>query len=252
MATINIEHDYFSCHQSEEMAVIRVNRGAKKIFTSVGEKENLIAAVETIKATEGINGVAIIYSDKYAGNEQYRQLLRESLQDQVVATQGRTITYRSAIRQILKAVYRLPMPIVSGLNGEIGPDSFGLNLAFDLRIAADRLLFFNHNLELGFPPSAVLSFFLAQSLGSPLATELMLTRTELRPEEMLDLRLVSKIVPAEELETACLTELRKLTAIPGHAFVEARNMLQPNLDNALKHIDEGFEGSLRCLFKMKD
>ena len=251
MTTINIEHDYFSCHQSEDMAVIRINRGAKKIITSVGEKENLIAAVETIRNTAGVNGVAIIYSDKYAGNEQYRQWLRDSLDNKEITTQGRTITYKSALRQILKAIYQFPMPIVSGLNGEIGPDTFGLNLAVDLRIASHRTIFFNHNLHLGFPPSAILSYYLARSLGSPLATELMLTQTELTPEEALDLRLINRIVPAQALESTCLDALRKLTAIPGAAIVEARRMLQPDIDDALHHIEKGFEGGLRSLYAIK-
>jgi enoyl-CoA hydratase/carnithine racemase len=65
------------------------------------------------------------------------------------------------------------------MNGEIGPDTLGLNLAFDLRIVSNNTIFFSHNLDPGFPPSSILSFYLVQSLGSPLATELMLTKNEL-------------------------------------------------------------------------
>jgi enoyl-CoA hydratase/carnithine racemase len=49
------------------------------------------------------------------------------------------------------------------MNGEIAPDVFGLNLALDLRVAAENTTFFNRNVELGFPPSSILSFYLLQN-----------------------------------------------------------------------------------------
>jgi 2-(1,2-epoxy-1,2-dihydrophenyl)acetyl-CoA isomerase len=249
MGAVCIESDVFSCHQLDDLAVLKIRRGAKKILTSVAEKESLFATLETVKAIKEIRGVAIIYSDRYAGNDNYRQLLRESLDNQPITTQRRSTTYQSALVQLLKAIYRFPMPIVSGLNGEIGPDTFGLNLATDLRIVSSRTHFFNHNMELGFPPSAILSFYLVQSLGSPAATDLMLTQNTLNPQEVLELKLVNRVVPADALESSCLHALRKLTATAGHAIVEARKLLQPDLDDIVRYIAKGFESALRSVYQ---
>jgi enoyl-CoA hydratase/carnithine racemase len=74
---------------------------------------------------------------------------------------------------------------------------------------------------------------------------------ELKPEDLLELRLINKIVSTEDLESTCLHKLRRLVRIPKHALVEARSMLQPNIDEVLKHIDSGLKSSLRSIYKMK-
>jgi enoyl-CoA hydratase/carnithine racemase len=251
MTSVNVEHEYFTCQQVEDLALLKINKGAKKLLTSVDSKETIMSVLEKIKDTKTIKGVAVIYSDKYSGHHEYRQLLSNILETETTSTQRNVDLYRNAISQFLKTIHSYPLPIVSGMNGEIGPDTLGLNLAFDLRIVSNNTIFFSHNLELGFPPSSILSFYLVQSLGSPLATELMLTKNELKPEDLLELRLINKIVSTEDLESTCLHKLRRLVRIPKHALVEARSMLQPNIDEVLKHIDSGLKSSLRSIYKMK-
>jgi enoyl-CoA hydratase/carnithine racemase len=252
MNSIDVKNDIFTCRQDDDLAVIKLLKGAKKILTTVDSKEDLMSVLETIKESHKIKGMAILYSDKYSGNTEFKRFLRESIEEKPHEVGRRyTMTYKSAIIQFLKIISKYPIPIIGGMNGDIGPDSFGLNLAFDLRIATERTIFFNPNLQLGFPPSALLSFYFVRSLGSPKATELMLTKSELSSQEALDLGLITQIVSAEDLEYTCLKKLRELSTIPNHALVEARRILQPSIDEIRNHIDAGFEGSLRSLYKMK-
>ncbi len=252
MTEIDIKNDSFTCRQDDDLAVLTILEGAKKIFTEVGSKEDLMSILETIKNSKKIKGLAILYSDKYPGNDEYKRFLLELLEEKQYQDKSRyTVTYKSAIIQFLKIINKYPIPIVGGMDGDVGPDSFGLNLAFDLRIATERTIFFNPNLQLGFPPSALLSFYLVRSLGSPMATEMMLTKSEISSDEALDLRLITQIVSAEDLEYTCLEKLRELSTIPNHALVEARRILQPSIDEIRNYIDAGIEGSLRSLYKMK-
>jgi len=143
---------------------------------------------------------------------------------------------------------------VAGLNLEKATKLFDLRSVLEglaVRLATENATFFNPNLQLGFPPSALLSFYLQQSLGSPRATELLLTKTEISPQEALSLGLISQVVADKNLESSCLAKLRELSRIPKHTLVETRSILQPSIDVIKKHLDEGFEGSLRCLYKMK-
>ena len=252
MTTFDIKKDSFTCHQDNDMVIITIFKGAKKILTTVDSKEDLMSIIETIKGSHEIKGLAIIYSDDYPGNTEYKRFLSASLEENLEYDQKPyTVRYKNAIIQFFEFVRSCPIPIVGGMNGEIGPDSFGLNLAFDLRLATENATFFNPNLQLGFPPSALLSFYLQQSLGSPRATELLLTKTEISPQEALSLGLISQVVADKNLESSCLAKLRELSRIPKHTLVETRSILQPSIDVIKKHLDEGFEGSLRCLYKMK-
>jgi hypothetical protein len=79
MTTVNVEHEYFTSQQVEDLALLKINKGAKKLLTSVDSKETIMSVLGTIKDTKTIKGVAVIYSDKYTGHNEYRQLLSDIL-----------------------------------------------------------------------------------------------------------------------------------------------------------------------------
>ena len=70
-------------------------------------------------------------------------------------------------------------------------------------------------------------------------------------QEALDLGLIAQVVSTDDLENTCLEKLRHLSPIPDYALVESRRMLQPDIEEIRKYIEAGFEGALRCLYKMK-
>jgi hypothetical protein len=41
MTTVNVEHEYFTCQQVEDLALLKINKGAKKLLTSVDSKETV-------------------------------------------------------------------------------------------------------------------------------------------------------------------------------------------------------------------
>jgi len=249
MTSIDVKHDFFTCRQDDDFAVITVLTGAMQLLTS---KEDLISLFYTIKDSQKIKGVAIIFSDKYPGNTEYIRGFRKIFEGKYSADRTRTfIIYKSAIIQILEIISKYPIPIVGGMNGDTGPDSFGFNLALDLRIATERTIFFHPNLQLGFPPSALLSFYLVRCLGSTKATELMLTKSKFSSQEALDLGLITKIVSEDDLSNNCLERLRELSSIPNHTLVATRRILQPSINEIRNHVNASFEGSFLSLYKMK-
>lgn len=251
MTAINVINDSFTCHQVDDMAVLTILEGAQILSTTVSGKENMLAALKAIKDSRQIKGLAVLYSDKYAGDAEYKRFLQKLLKEKHSQNESSySVTYKSALIQFLKIIYTYPIPIVGGMNGDIGPDTLGINLAFDLRVATDRTSFFHPNLKFGLPPSPPLTFYLVRSLGSYRATELILTKPEFSSQEALDLGLITQVVSVEELERTCLDKLRQLSTIPDHTLVESRRMLQPGIDEVKKFIDAGFEGSVRSLNKL--
>lgn len=251
MSAIDVTNDAFTCHQEDDLAVITISKGSK-IISTVSGKENMIHILGTIKTAPQIKGVAILYSDKYLGDIAYQKFLMEMLEDKDYKSESHYITtYQGAIIQFLKEINKFPKPIVGGMDGEIGPHTFAVNLAFDLRIATGNTGFFHPNLKFGLPPSPPLAYYLMQSLGAPRATELLLTKSKLTVQEVHDLGLISRIVSKEDLKKTCLDKLRQLSTISGDALLESRRMLQPDIDKLSKFIDEGFQGALRCLYKMR-
>lgn len=252
MSSIETVNDIFTCRQDNDLAIVTFLKGAKKIATTVEAKEALLMALETIKDSREINGVAFIYSDEYSGITEYRQFLLNILEEkQYFDGKSSTVPYKSAAMQVLQTIRTYPKPIVGGMAGDIAPDSLGLNLALDLRIAGEGTTYFLPNLELGFPPSGLLSFYLVRSLGPHRATELMLTKQSISAQEALDLGLITQIVSQEDLENVCLDKLRQLSAIPEFTLVESRRLLQPDMDEVNDFINAEIDASLRCQIKLR-
>ena len=43
MTTVNVQHEYFTCQQVEDLALLKINKGAKKLLTSVDSKETIMS-----------------------------------------------------------------------------------------------------------------------------------------------------------------------------------------------------------------
>ena len=212
----------------------------------------MLKVLDMINAAQQIKGVAVLYSDKYRGDADYKKFLIESLEEINTSPQSRfATTYKYAIIQFLERIYSFPKPIVGGMEGDIGPTSFAINLAFDLRISSDDAKFFHPNLKLGLPPAPLLAHYLIQNIGSFKATELFLTKSVLYAQDAFDLGLINQIVSKEDLKKTCLDRLHQLSNLSGDALVETRRMLHPEMDGLKEYINTGFDGAIRCMYKMK-
>jgi enoyl-CoA hydratase/carnithine racemase len=252
MTEINVANDYFTCRQKDNFAIIEPLEKAQKIATIVDAKKELFTVLDIIKSNIDIKGLIILYTDKYPGYSEYKKYLHEGLDSDMHSNVGRyTVAFKSSITRFLELLRNSSIPIIAGIDCEMAPDDLGLILACDLRISTEKTFFINPNLELGLPPSTLLSFYLSRSLGPSKATEILLTKSKLSSHEALDLGLISEIVSVEELEGVCLKKLSKLSTIPSQALIATRRILQPSLDEISKHLDTGLEGVLNTIYNIR-
>jgi enoyl-CoA hydratase/carnithine racemase len=251
MSIINVATNAFTCHQEDDLAIITILDGAGKMSTTVSGKVELLETLNMLKANPQVKGVAILYSDKYQGDAEYKKFMKETLKSKDFSTQSRfAVTYKSAIIQFLEEVITFPKPIVGGMKGDIDPATFAVNLAFDLRVATEDTSFVHPNLKLGLPPSPPLAYYLVQSLGSYRATELIFKKSELTAKDALELGLITKVVSSEDLKKSCFDQLRKLTYLSENCLVETRRMLQPEIAKMHEYFDAGFASAVRCINQM--
>ena len=99
---------------------------------------------------------------------------------------------------------RCDVPIVGAINGYAIGMGFGIALATDLRIAADDARFQVTQMKRGLFADGGLGHLLPQAVGDQRALELMYTARMVEAEEALELGIVLKVVPREELMDAAL------------------------------------------------
>ncbi len=107
------------------------------------------------------------------------------------------------IRDIYKAMRRCPQPIISLIKGAACGGGFSLALASDIRIVGESAKLNAAYLTIGLTGCDMgSSYFLPRLVGASLASELLLTGRFIYAQEAVLHRLVSKVVPDEELDDA--------------------------------------------------
>lgn len=105
------------------------------------------------------------------------------------------------VSQIAIAMRRCPQPIVCLIDGAASGGGFALALASDVRIATPTARMNAAFIRIGLSACDVgVSYFLPRMVGSSVAAELMLTGRFLHAARAEALGLVSKIVPADQLQ----------------------------------------------------
>ena len=106
------------------------------------------------------------------------------------------------------SVAGIEKPVVAAINGDAIGDGLELALSCDIRIAADTARFGLPQLESGTIPSDGGTQRLPRLIGKGKALELILTAETINAAEALDIGLVSKVVPVNELAAEAETLVR--------------------------------------------
>jgi 2-(1,2-epoxy-1,2-dihydrophenyl)acetyl-CoA isomerase len=123
-------------------------------------------------------------------------------------------TYNPLILQIR----RLAKPVLGALNGPASGAALGVALACDLRIAADSASLVVGFARLGLAPDSGVSLFLPALIGLGRASQYTFSNEPIQAQTALELGLVNRVVPAEELQNQALSWARQLARGPVDAM----------------------------------
>jgi enoyl-CoA hydratase/carnithine racemase len=106
---------------------------------------------------------------------------------------------RASLVDLLLAMHELGKPIIAMVNGPALAGGLGLMVACDLVVAADTATFGTTEIAVGLWPMMITAE-ITRSVGRKTALEMMLTGRKLDAREALACGLVTRVVPAAELE----------------------------------------------------
>ena len=125
---------------------------------------------------------------------------------------------------------RLPVPIVSAVNGPAAGIGCSLALAADFCIAADSAYFLQAFVNIGLVPDGGASWMLARLVGKARATEMMLLGERVHGAKAAEWGLIYKNVPDADLMTEAMALAQRLAAGPTMAIGLMRQGLAEALD----------------------
>jgi enoyl-CoA hydratase/carnithine racemase len=137
------------------------------------------------------------------------------------------------LHQAIVDFRRIPYPVIGAVNGVAAGAGFSLALMCDIRIASSSAAFVCAYGRIGASPDGGMTYFLPRVVGPAKALELLLNDPLLSAEDALELGIVSKVVPPDELLAEAHAKAEKLAAKAPHYVRMAKRLIGESLDNSL-------------------
>lgn len=115
---------------------------------------------------------------------------------------------------IIERIREMNKPVIAAVNGPAAGAGWSLALACDLRIAAESAVFIQAFINIGAVPDAGSTYMLPRLVGLSRAAELCFTGRKVEAAEALQLGLVNRVVPDDQLAAQAMDWARQLAARP--------------------------------------
>ncbi|GAA2420370.1 enoyl-CoA hydratase-related protein [Actinomadura vinacea] len=212
---------------TDGVATITLDRPEAMNSLTVEMKEALGGAVERAAGDAAVRAVILTGAGRAfcAGQD-----LREHA-DNLAAGKGLDDTVRKHYNPVVEALATMPKPVLAAVNGVAAGAGAALAFACDLVVASEKASFATAFTKIGLAPDSGMSWTLQRLVGRAKAAELLLLAEPVKAPEALELGLVSRVVPADELAPAAVELARGLAAGPTRAFAAVKAAL----DHAAAH-----------------
>jgi 2-(1,2-epoxy-1,2-dihydrophenyl)acetyl-CoA isomerase len=142
------------------------------------------------------------------------------------------------LRDTVIPLARLEKPVVAAVNGHAHGLGLSLALACDIVYAADSAVLSMAFTRVGLAPDGGASYFLPRLVGLARAKELMFTGRRLTAGEALELGLVGRVLPDEELMPAALDLASTLAEGATVALGAAKRLLNESAMHSIEEMAE--------------
>lgn len=144
---------------------------------------------------------------------------------------------------IIRQMRSLPKPILCRLNGVAAGAGCSLALASDMIIASEEATLIEVFINIGLVPDSGSSYFLPRLVGMSKAFELCTMGSKVKAQEALRLGLVTKVVPADQLDGA----VKEYTDYFANAPTKAIGIIKKMLNKAAtSDLDEMLDYEAYC------
>ncbi|GAB4336667.1 MAG: crotonase/enoyl-CoA hydratase family protein [Dehalococcoidia bacterium] len=216
--------------QKGRVATLTLNRPEKlNAWTPVMEEE-VITTLRAAEADDSIGCIVITgegrgfcagadisgWAEEHAGSED----------DERPVSLATTIAQRAS--RNLPLALAASKPTIAAINGPAVGIGLTFALGCDIRIASERARFSARFVRVGLTPESGSSYNLPQVAGIETALELVLTGKIIDASDPLAKRLVSRIVPHEELLPAAYALAEEIAANPTYPVMLAKRLVRMN------------------------
>jgi len=243
--SLDFDHELFRARQIDQVAVIRFRRNLIRQLTDLSLKEALFKYLKEASADREIKVVLAFGNPEKIKQNEIVAFLGEITGS--AATTDHISRIYNAINQLVLLIRNSDKIIIHADDGEILSFFFNVSLACDYRIVGDKTVLQHPLLELGMVPKGGGIFFMAQKLGASKTLDLLLSGEDIDAGRALDLGLVDKVVPSDDIDAAALEIAAKIAEKPRHFICGVKRLLNASSECLETFLDRENEQLLECI-----
>lgn len=221
--------------QVDGVATVRLNRPEAMNALDLATKESLLATLQDLAADTQVRAVVLTGTGKAF-------CVGQDLKEHVAQLRGGeplSSTVESHYNPIVTLLLTMDKPVIAAVNGVAAGAGASLAFAADARIVADTAGFNTSFAAIGLSSDTGSSWTLPRLIGYPAARELLMFPRTVPADEAQRLGLVTRLVPAAELDTTVAQFAAQLAAGPTLAYASIRQALAysagHDLESSLAH-----------------
>ena len=134
--------------------------------------------------------------------------------------------YQCGVQRIPLAFYDLHVPVIAAVNGPAMGAGLDLALMCDLRVASESATFGESFINVGLTAGDGGAWLLQRAVGRAIAFELTLTGDSISARQALEYGLVSRVVPAPELQATARSLAERIARHPPHSIRLNKRLLR--------------------------
>lgn len=207
---------------SEQVATVTLDRPDAMNSLTVEMKTGLLEALTDAASDAGVRAVLLTGSGRAFCAGQDLQEHATNLE----AGRGLAGTVRLHYNPVVELLTTMDKPVVAAVNGVAAGAGASLAFACDLRVASDRAKFAMAFAGIGLAPDSGASWTLQRLVGPGRAAEMLLLGEVVDAARALELGLVNRVVPGDELGKAARELAVRLAQGPTAAFAATRRALR--------------------------
>ncbi len=236
--------------KADGILTIEFNRPDRKNAITSAMYQSMADAIADGERDGAVRAILIIGKPEIftAGND-LDDFMKSSRPEDGVAIEERPV-YR-----FMLALSGAKKPVVAAVAGAAVGIGTTLLMHCDLVYAADNAKFSMPFVQLGLCPEFASSLLLAQIAGYPRAAEKLMLGEAFLAQEALDMGLVSKVLPIDELLPFALRQAAKLVALPASSVRATKQLMKAGRNGAISQqmVDENkFFGAMLAAPEAKE
>jgi 2-(1,2-epoxy-1,2-dihydrophenyl)acetyl-CoA isomerase len=214
------------------IAILKLNRPEKMNALNAGMREALPRLLQEIQADDEVR--AIILTGEGRGFCSGADVAAQPTRPDGQAVEPGRQTRLQLVGSVILAFEAVNKPIIAAVNGIAAGIGLTLTLACDIRIASSAARFSSIWVKRGMIADGGATLLLPLAVGMEKALELCYTGEIINAQEAERIRLVSRVIPAEELMIRARELAQKIAAGPPISVELAKKVMWEKIRNQLR------------------